>query len=289
MTNLVFPKPRIAIVVGGGGLKPFAAIPLFRYLEDQKISIDLLVGCSGGSIVAALHACGYTPDDVYERIIPQVGKKLFRPNYRAWLGLGHLPFGRLNRTSALFKAQPLYKFARKWFGETRLENLKIKTVFQATDFQTGEGVGLEQGDLVSALFASSAIYPFLPPVHMDGRWLFDGVYSAPVPILQAVKRNPEIIIVLDFLEKLQENPEGPLESMLHVSKIYAKTIIGYQNFLSVDLLDAEILWMKVKFDHYLSIWESEKFPLILEAGQKALENIKGELTLLINRMNHSRG
>jgi len=281
MKPLKSPKPKIAVVVGGGGLKPFSAVPLFRFLEDQKIGIDLLVGCSGGAIMSALYACGYTPEYVFDKILPLVSKSLFRPNYKAWMALGHLPFGKLNRNSALFRTQPLYRFARKWFDDTRLEDLRVKTIFQTTDFQTGEGIGLENGDLVTALFASSAIYPFLPPVKINDRWLFDGVYSAPVPVLQAVKRNPDIIIVLDFLENLQENPEGPLESMMHVSKMYAKTIIGYQNVLSVDLLNAEIIWMKVMFDHYLSIWDTEKFPLILEAGQKALENIRNELELLI--------
>lgn len=149
------------------------------------------------------------------------------------------------------------------------------------DFQTAEGCCIEKGDLASAIYASSAIFPFLPPNHREGRWLFDGVYSAPIPILLAVRRNPDIIIVLDFLEKLQENPQGHMESMMHLSKLYAKTIIGYQMALSVDLQYSEIIWMKVKFDRYLSFWDHGTIPAILAAGQAAMEKIKPELTSLL--------
>lgn len=273
-------KPKVAVVVGGGGLKSFAAIPLFSFLEQQHIDIDVLVGCSGGAVMSGLYAFGYTPGHIMEKILPSVIKSLFRPNYRALLAYANLPFGKMDRSSAFFSPKPLMNFAHKIFGDSSFSDLKVKTIFQATDFETGEGVCLDTGDLASAIYASSAIYPFLPPIQRDGKWLFDGLYSAPVPILTAIRQNPDIVIVLDFLEKLKENPSGAMETMMHLSKLYAKTIIGYQMVLSVDLSPAEIIWMKVNFDHYLSIWDVAKFPLILDAGEKALEHIKPELLKL---------
>jgi len=270
-------KPSVVVVIGGGGLKSFAAIPLLSFLEQQQIDINLLVGCSGGSVASGLYAFGYSPDEIEKKILPSVRKSFFRPNYRALLAYANLPYGKMDRSSAFFSPKPLMKFARQIFGDATFADLKIKTVFQATDFETGESVCLDHGDLASAVYASSAIYPFLPPIKLDGRWMLDGLYSAPIPILQAIKQNPDLIIVVDFLEKLKENPTGPMETMMHLSKMYAKTIIANQNVLSVNLSSAEIIWMKVKFDHYLSIWDVDKFPLIHNAGQKALDSIKEEL------------
>ncbi len=44
--------PKLAIVLGGGGIKPYAALPLITFLQEQQIPVDMLVGCSGGSIIA---------------------------------------------------------------------------------------------------------------------------------------------------------------------------------------------------------------------------------------------
>jgi len=52
-------KPRIGVVIGGGGLKCLAAVSLFEFLNEKDIDVDLLVGCSGGAIMAALYGAGY--------------------------------------------------------------------------------------------------------------------------------------------------------------------------------------------------------------------------------------
>ncbi len=274
---MIKPAHKVAVVVGGGGLKPFAAVPLFEFLKKMDIPIDLLVGCSGGSILSALHAMGFSGDEIIEKFVPLIRKSLFRKNWRAVLALSSLPFGKLDRTSALLLQKPVLEFAKSVFGNRQLEDLSPKTVFQVTDFQTGEGMGLERGNLATCVYASSAIFPFFPPVQINGRWLFDGVYSAPVPILQAVKRNADVIIVLDFLEKINENPSGVMDSMMHLSKLYAKTIMSNQMALSLNIHGAEIIYMKVKFEKYVSIWETDSFPVIFKAGHLALDRIKDDL------------
>ena len=49
-------KPRIALVIGSGGIKCAAAIGMWRVLQEENISIDSVVGCSGGSMYGALIA-----------------------------------------------------------------------------------------------------------------------------------------------------------------------------------------------------------------------------------------
>ena len=53
MTNL---RNRIALVIGSGGIKCAAAIGLWRVLQEEKIAVDSIVGCSGGSVYGALIA-----------------------------------------------------------------------------------------------------------------------------------------------------------------------------------------------------------------------------------------
>lgn len=272
-------EPKVALVLGGGGIKPYSIIPLLKFLERNCIKLDLVVGCSGGAIMSALLASGYSPDEIVNSIVARLNKNLFKKDFRALASIAGLPFSKMDKEKAFIKASPIRTLFRELFGNRRIEDLGLKTILQVTDFETGEGVGLESGDLADSVYASSAIFPLLPALKIGERWLFDGGFSAPVPVLQAVKYNPDIIIVADFQEKLAPNPRGYFEAALHTGKIYTKTITAAQTCLSIDLYEGEVIYTKVIFEKYISIWEIEKMPAILEAGEKALEKVKGEIVL----------
>src|SRR5208282_1309294 len=52
----VMPKPKIALVLGGGAARGFAHVGVIRALEQEKIPIDMIVGTSVGSIIGAIYA-----------------------------------------------------------------------------------------------------------------------------------------------------------------------------------------------------------------------------------------
>jgi NTE family protein len=274
---MVQSQPKIAVVLGGGGIKPYSAIPLIRFLEKHEIPVEILVGCSGGSIMVSLWASGYSPDRMLKEVAPRVNKSTFKPNWRAAMGVAGLPYGNLGKTSALVHAGPIRKLFHEIWGETRLEDLPVKTILQVTDFTTGEGFGLESGLLADCVYASSAIYPLLPAIQINDRWLYDGGFTAPVPILQAVKHNADIIIAVDFLEKFNQDPKGIFDNLMHTGKQSAKALSASQVALTLNLHHAEIIYMKVEFEKFISFWEIEKFPEIMEAGEKALSKVSGEI------------
>jgi len=57
-------RPKIGVVLGSGGIKALASIPLFDFLYDAGIDIDLLVGCSGGGVIAGLRGAGYDTEQM---------------------------------------------------------------------------------------------------------------------------------------------------------------------------------------------------------------------------------
>jgi NTE family protein len=275
-------SPRVAVVLGGGGLKPFAALPLFTFLESNKIPIDLLVGCSGGSIVVSLLASGFSPDRILKEIVPGIKRSMFRINVRSVLSVAKLPYGKLNRESAFVRPEPIQKAMHRFFGERRLEDLPVKTILQATNFQTGEAVALRCGLLADCVYASSAIYPLLPPLKIGKRWLFDGTFSAPVPVLQTTNEKVDIVIMVDFLEKLLPDPNGIFDGIMHTSMINIKAITSSQMALAIDMMHSELVYMKVEFERYISFWETDKLPMILESGEKALDRVKDDLLVIYN-------
>jgi NTE family protein len=281
-------KPRIAVVLSGGGLKPLSALPLFKLLEDEQIPIDLLVGCSGGGIVVSLVGMGQKSSEISDIVKEILKPSLFKKDYKAILGALNFPFTKFDKHTGLIRNDGILRVMKELFGERQIEDNQIKTILHTTDFETGQGVGLQKGPLYRGVYATSAIYPFFPPIDVDGQLLFDGLYSSPMPLYHAVNENADIIISIDFLEKIQTNPNGLYECIVHTNKIFSKNLTHSQSGLSVVVHNQEIFFLNIPFDRYINIWDVDKTPMIFEAGQKTLEANKEELLSLIYNFDTER-
>jgi len=271
-------RPRVGVVIGGGGLKSLAAIPLFNLLRDARIEIDLLVGCSGGGIVATAWAAGYGPEQMHALITEHLNKKLFHHiDYRSIMGIARLPFGHFDKSSGVLKAGPFRRMYQRIYGDLRLEQLRPNTILQATDFQTGDGVVLSTGLVADAVYASGALFPILPPICIDGRWYIDGAFSSIVPVIEAVKRNMDVIIVVVLQEQLEHDPQGFIDCYYTVQKTWGRALTRSQLSLSVDLHHHEIVVINVPFEKYIQVWDVDEVPSILETGQRAVDEMKGEI------------
>ena len=58
------PRPKVGLVLGGGGAKGAAHIGVLKYIEEIGLPIDYIVGTSMGSIIGGLYALGYSPDEL---------------------------------------------------------------------------------------------------------------------------------------------------------------------------------------------------------------------------------
>lgn len=271
-------KPTVAVVTGSGGLKAFAAIALYEFLDENGIETDLLVGCSGGAIMAALRAMGYSPAEMKELIPQLLNKDLFKQiDYRVLLGIPRLPFGKYDFSSGIIKPGGIQSIHRKLFGETRLEDLPVKTLLQVTDFHSGEGYALERGLLRDAVYASGASYPALPPINIDGRWLVDGGFCSPCPVLEAVKRQIDVIIAVTLETRIEEEPKNYVDLFNYGQSLCANQLVRSQFRTAINLHHHEIIQINVRFNRPVEFWEIEAVPFILETGRNAVEARKFEI------------
>lgn len=265
------PRPKIAVVLSSGGIKPLAAIPLFEFLDAAHIPVDLLVGCSGGSVMSALRGSGYNAETIQELIGKVARRGLFTSiNFRAVLGMAGLPLGRFNAQTGLIRPQKLKQALYEMFGERRIEDLSPKTLLQATDIQTGEGVIMEQGPLVDAVYASSAVFPLLPPIEIDGRWLGDGYYTSSLPVMEAVKRDMDVIIAVIFHDPINTEANSYMACLSNYYTIQGDAITRFQLALSIDMHEHEIIIIKVPFKNPINMWDVHYIPEIIETGRQAI-------------------
>ncbi|MCI0663739.1 MAG: patatin-like phospholipase family protein, partial [Acidobacteria bacterium] len=161
--------PKIAVVLGTGGIKAMAGLALFDFFEEQKIPIDLLVGCSGGALACASIGMGLHPAEIRERGLAKLEKTLFtKLDYRSLLGIFNSRLGTFDKTSGILKSDRWRQSLRDYFGDKKLEQLRPRTLIQTTDVDTGEGVVLTKGSLADAVYASCAFFPAFPPARIDG-------------------------------------------------------------------------------------------------------------------------
>ena len=271
-------KPKIGVVIGGGGLKCLAAVSLFEFLDEAGIDIDLMVGCSGGAIMTALRGAGFNPVQMRDAITQSLNKKLFSSiDFRSIAGIAGLPFGRFDKSSGILNSKPIRQMYHRIFGDLKLEDLKPRTILQATDYQTGESVILQKGLVADAVYASGVWFPILSPICIEGRWFIDGSYNSHVPVMEAVKRDMDIVIVMMFEEKVDPDPKGFINCYYNVNNTMTRALDRSQMSLSIDLDPYEIVIIDVLFDKVIPIWGVDEVPGVLEAGRKAVDQNKEEI------------
>ena len=269
-------RPTVGVVVGSGGIKALAAFSLFEFLAESNIPVDLLVGCSGGAMVCSLIGSGRTPTEGREILLEALfhGKLFTKVDLRSVSGIAGVWGSNFNHTTGLLKPQRMKSFLRRTLGETRLEDLRPKTVVQTTNVETGEGVVLSRGLTRDAVYASTAFFPMLPPIQLEGRWLGDGVYSSPLPVAEAVRRHVDVIIAVDFFERSTSSPRGFGNTLRHHIDNIVRSLVYTQMHQAIEAHHYEIIPICIEFDHSINLRDAHEAPCILEAGERSVAENK---------------
>lgn len=181
----------LALVLGGGGTRGMAHVGVLEEFEKANIKIDLLIGCSAGSIVGALYADN--PNAQYIRKILRPLKKWDILDVSVWKGrYGFVQGGSLQ------------SFLRKHLFSRRFDQLCIPLCVATTDLLAGELVCISSGPLIPAVHASSAVPLIFSPVVLHDRLLVDGGVADPVPVQIAKASGAQVIVAVDLSAMLEK-------------------------------------------------------------------------------------
>lgn len=206
-------RVRVALVLGSGGVRGMAHVGVLEELEAAGIPIDLIVGCSAGSIVGALYA-----DNPNAAAIKSGVWRIKTDSF--------FDIDLLNCRYGLSQGHTLRKVLNKYLTAKTFEQLKIPLVVVASDLYSGELIPMGSGDLIKAVQASYSIpFVFVPCEHM-GRVLVDGGIINPVPVKVAWDLNAEVIIAVDLCELL---PQTFPNNLFQVVTRSAEIALMWQN------------------------------------------------------------
>ncbi|MFT3907643.1 MAG: patatin-like phospholipase family protein [Steroidobacteraceae bacterium] len=226
-------RPRIGLVLSGGGARGAAHIGVLKVLDELHIPIDAIAGTSMGAVVGGLYASGMSGNDIEKLLTSVDWQDAFRDRPpRAGLAYRRkleerdyidVPLGirgkRLLLPRGLIQGQKLVQILRQQTlpvaGIQDFDKLPIPFRAVATDLANGERVILGSGDLTMALRASLSAPGVFTPVTLDNRLLVDGGLSSNLPVDVARSMGVDILIVVDVGNPLLSRQQ--LNSIARVS------------------------------------------------------------------------
>lgn len=212
-------RPKVGLVLSGGGAKGYAHIGALKVIEEAGIKIDYIGGTSIGAIVGALYASGYTADelekimynlDLSNIILKDKSRKelpFFDKSYREKYLL-ELPFDnfKLGFPNAISSGQGtsdelIYLF-RHVHNISDFNELPIPFVCIATRLSDGEAVVFHEGFLPQVVMASGAYPTLFEPVRINNQLYIDGGVRNNYPVQEVIDMGADYIIGIDLQEGL---------------------------------------------------------------------------------------
>ncbi|MBO5889366.1 MAG: patatin-like phospholipase family protein [Clostridia bacterium] len=186
---------KICFVLGAGGARGIAHIGFLQAMEENNIRPDYIVGCSMGAVVGACYSIGISPSKMKAVAEELKFKDIVDLNLKIFTKKSILHSVKMrNKIASLLE--------NKSFSDT-----EIPFTCVAVDLISGSAVALNEGCLVDAVCASSAIPTIFRPVEMNGMDLVDGGVLERVPVKFAKEFNADVIVAVDVLGKLQPYTE----------------------------------------------------------------------------------
>jgi NTE family protein len=202
--------PRVAFVLGGGGLLGAAEIGMLHALDDAGIVPDVVLGTSIGAINGALFAAmpGAQAVATLEHLwTSEASEAVFGAS--PWQRVGTIA----KSWTHTHPVEPLRELLREHVGDTRIEDLPTPFQCVAASIERASEHWFTEGPLVDALLASSAVPGLLPPAKVGDEHFLDGGLVHSIPLGRAVALGADTVYVMQVgrIERALEPPKRPWE------------------------------------------------------------------------------
>ena len=207
-------RPRIGLVLGGGGARGAAHVGILEVLQKNRIPVDCVAGTSMGALIAGAWAAGMSPAAMREALSAVDWGEMFidNPEYaelsqrNKLMARRYLPGSESGVMTDGVKYQTgvvtgqkiklfLNQLVRANQGERNIEDLPLPLSIVATDIGNGERVVFRDGPLSQAMRASMSVPGLLAPVDHQGRKLVDGGLVDNLPVAEVRERCQADVVI----------------------------------------------------------------------------------------------
>ncbi len=263
---------RVAIVIGSGAVQCASALGMWKVLDREGIDVDMVVGCSGGSIYAAVMALGYDVATC-ERLTAELWtpKVTLKRDWRSLLA-SVLPklFG-FDGSLGMVHDGPLLEALEPPFGGKDFAEARIPLHIVATDLNNGEKVVVSEGSVRDAVRASIAIPYVWKPWKIGDRMLLDGCLSDPLPVDVAIREGADVILAMGFESPYPRRIKSATRYAFQVNSVYTNNLLRANYSFHNLAHHAEIIPVLPEFDRPIRLFDTDQFPYVIEQGMRATE------------------
>ena len=194
----------VGLALGGGAAFGIAHLGVLQVLEKYGVPIDLIAGCSQGSIIGVGYAAGVTTREMID-IALQLGH--WRNSLLA-VDLTISRPGMLAGDKFIKIFEPLLRNKRTF------EDLVMPCTTVATDIESGERVAIGRGSLTAAFRASASVPMVFAPVKRGEKVLVDGGVSDPVPAEVVSSMGADLCIAVNVVPPLKRGIENAMSKLM---------------------------------------------------------------------------
>jgi len=285
-------RPRIGLVLSGGGARGAAHLGVLKVLEELRVPIDVIAGTSMGSIVGGSYASGQTVSNMEHDVAniktemlardqpprAEISIHLKQDDWLDYIGpqFGYrdgslmLPKGAITGVAleAVLRDLALAK------GDWDFDKLPIPFRAIATDVVSGQMTVLKSGDLATAMRASMSVPGAVAPVQIDGKMLVDGGLTRNLPVDIARAMGAEVIIAVNLGTPLL--PREQITSAFSVA-LQMLNILTEQNVgASLASLQPQDVLILPELGNY-SAGDFDNMPSTIPIGEAAARKVAEQL------------
>ncbi|NJC07647.1 patatin-like phospholipase family protein [Polymorphobacter fuscus] len=290
-------RPRIGLVLSGGGAKGFAHIGVIEELERRHIPVDVISGTSMGAVVGSMYAIGNDAaqikaiassidwvsvfNDRHDRRDLSFRRKREVRDILLDARLGIVD-GKVALPRGVLGGQRLFATVQEilapWRATQDFDRLPIPFRAVATDIVTGDAVAMGSGNLSTAVFASMSIPAAFPPVKRDGLLLVDGMIADNLPVDVARAMGVDVIIAVD----VGQPPRASADDITNAIDVFSQmqSLLGWA---SIKRQRASMTGRDVLIDPDitgLSVTGFTNYALGIERGRAAARKMGDKLAAL---------
>jgi len=263
-------KNRLSIVIGSGGVLCAASLGLSKALHREGLMPAMAVGCSGGSVYAAMIALGIDPEEAQRLTLNLFTSDIFE-GYTSHLKSALSGETRFTETSSLIDDHVMYEHLKSVFTEKTFGDTVFPLYIVATNLYTGERVVISSGKILDAVRASIAIPMIFSPWKIGEQMLVDGAVCDPLPIDVAIQQGSDVIAAVGFEMPIRKRMNSYTAVTTHFNSLYMNNILKSTFAFYNAVHHAEIIPILPDFEKPLGTFDTQQIPYIIEQGEKEAE------------------
>ncbi len=294
LQNDVTDRPKIGLVLGGGGARGYAHLGVLKKLEEMRIPYDYIAGTSMGSIVGGFLATGMDTEELIRVVRAADWDDLFSDKtdredlpfrrktddalglFGPKLGVGKdndlLPKGVMAGQKITFMFESV---ASQRVNAASFDHLPIPYRAIATDIVSGQMVVVDSGGLSMAMRASMSVPGVFDPVRRDGALLVDGGLVRNLPVDIARKMGADVVIAVDVGTKLATKEE--LNSALAIIYQMSGLLTVSNTEIQIESLDETDVLISPAIGDLVSSADFDKLDEAIPLGYDATVAVQDQL------------